>query len=247
MDWFMHRRTTEMNSRWRNASVKPRQWVLETFVTKTSIVMKKLIFGVCPCAQESTGGENHLYKTHAVNTLTYLSYHLLCVPNDGSIIFWNSFEVKSNRNIIKWKIAFLQNAEPQCHQQCITHWKCHWNIGQNEPFLASATGPEHPVARSAPFHSFDMVNTKHKNMTCVFLLSLDKYWPLWLCGFVAFYSINSLGEKGSRCLSAQENNHNNAVDSRNMSLQRLIRSNPGQRPGKNVKKVTKYLRKFLKG
>lgn len=47
--------------------------------------MKKLIFGVC--AQESTVGENRHYKTHAVSTLMYLSYHLLCVPKDGSIIF----------------------------------------------------------------------------------------------------------------------------------------------------------------
>lgn len=98
------------------------------FVTKTPIIMKKLIFGVCPCAQESKVGENHLYKTHAVNTLMYLSYHLLCVPKDGSIIFWNSFEVENNHDIIKWKIAFLQNAETQYHQQCITHWKCQMSL-----------------------------------------------------------------------------------------------------------------------
>lgn len=54
---------------------------------------------------------------------------------------------------------------------------------------------------------------------------------------------------GSGCLSAQESNHNNDLESRSMPLQRPIKPNPGQTLDKNVKKntVTKYLRNILKG
>lgn len=89
---------------------------------------KAYFWNMSMCTRKYSRRKSHQQNTCSQYSLC-LSYHLLCVPKDGSIIFWNSFEVKSNRNIIKWKIAFLQNAEPQYHEQCITCWKCQNVIG----------------------------------------------------------------------------------------------------------------------
>lgn len=151
----------------------------------------------------------------------YLSYYLLCIPKDGAIIFWNSFKVKSNCNIIKWKIAFLQNAEPQYHQKCITHWKCqmsleHWaKLPWSCKFYrawALCLWPEVPHFIVLTWQTLSIrIWPVYFCFHWVYTDLLDSLWPF------NFLFNKPFGWERSGCLSAQESNYNNAPFSRNMS------------------------------